>query len=273
MARLGLLTTVCATLFATTVGYAQTSALTPGAKYVALGSSFAAGNGVPTQLGTCGRSDQNYAHLVAAELQLALTDVSCSGATTDNIRDTSQNGAPPQIEAITADTALVTMTIGGNDINYTSSTFACAGTAPAEHCTANLDQALINAAVSQLPAKLNATIDMVKARAPSATIVLVTYPRVFPEDAVNCSELALSPDDTNYLAGLGQTLQDTFVSVSASQGILIADPYPLAAGHGPCDSPGRWINGNTVAETGIRFHPTAEAHGEMAKLVLAALGR
>ena len=34
---------------------------------------------------------------------------------------------------------------------------------------------------------------------------------------------------------------------------------------------GRWINGAQATDTGIRFHPTAEGHMEMARLVLAAL--
>src|SRR5262250_1331586 len=83
-----------------------------GARYVALGSSFAAGPGIETQLGSCSRSDHNYAHLVAAALELELTDVSCGGATTANILDTPQGGATPQLAAVGADTALVTVTIG-----------------------------------------------------------------------------------------------------------------------------------------------------------------
>lgn len=263
------------TLMAASMAYSQPSAgaLAPGAKYVALGSSFAAGPGVPEQLGNCGRSDSNYANLVARALNLSLTDVSCNGATTDNIRHTPQNGAPPQIEAVTVDTMLVTVTIGGNDINYTSSTFACAGTAAGERCTANLDRAQINAAVSQLPDKLGATLDAISASAPQAAIVLVTYPRVFPVDAVDCSELELSAEDTNYLAALGQTLEDIFVSVTESRSKLIADSYVLAAGHGPCagDAAERWVNGNLVASSGIRYHPTAEGHEVMAELVLEAL--
>lgn len=265
------------TLITTSSAYAQsnTGALAPGAKYVALGSSFAAGPGVPEPLGNCGRSDSNYANLVANALGLSLTDVSCNGATTDNIRHTPQNGAAPQIDAVTADTMLVTVTIGGNDINYTSSTFACAGTPAEEHCTANLDQAWINDAVSQLPDKLGATLDAIRASAPEATIVLVTYPRVFPVDAVNCSELELSAEDTNYLAALGQTLEDIFVSVTENKQNLIADSYVLAAGHGPCAGTvsERWVNGNLVASSGIRYHPTAEGHAAMAGLVLEALER
>ena len=265
----------CFMLLAATAVHAQTPpvSLVPGAKYVSLVSSFAAGNGVPEQTGTCGRSNQNYSSLVAAALELSHTDVSCSGATIDNIRNTPQNDTPPQINAVTPDTALVTVTIGGNDINYTSSTFACSGTPAAEHCTANLDQAAINSALSQLSDELGAMFDEIKARAPQATVVLVTYPRVFPVDAINCSELALSAEDTGYLAGMGQLLEETFVSVAAGRQIHIADAYVLAAGHGPCDAvSGRWVNGASVAASGIRYHPTAEGHSEMARLVLTALG-
>jgi len=258
-----------------TAALSQTVALAPGAKYVSMGSSFAAGNGVEEQLGTCGRSTNNYSSIVAAALDLDHTDVSCSGATTDHIRNSSQNGAPPQIEAVTADTELVTVTIGGNDIRYTASTFACSGTPAAERCTANLDQAAINQAISELPGKLGAMFEEIRAKAPGVTIVLVTYPRVFPVDAVNCSELSLSREDTNYLLEMGQTLEDIFVNAANSHDVLVADPYVLAAGHGPCaaNASDRWINGQTILSSGIRYHPTAEGHAEMARLVLAALGR
>ena len=65
------------------------------------------------------------------------------------------------------------------------------------------------------------------------------------------------------------------MSVTASQQNLIADPYVLAENHGPCASPvtERWINGNVVASSGVRYHPTAEGHAAMARLVLTVLGR
>lgn len=266
-------TALCCSLITAAAAFSQDApAVAPGAKYVALGSSFAAGPGIATQLGTCGRSDHNYSHLVAAAMNLTLIDVSCNGATIANILDTPQNGAAPQIDAISPDTALVTVTIGGNDIRFTSSTFACSGTPQSERCTANLDQAAINEAVNQLPARLGTMLDAVKAKAPQAIIVLVTYPRVFPANATSCPELALSADDTNYLATLGQKLEAAFVSATSSRQSLIADAYVLAEGHGPCASNARWVNGANVADTGIRYHPTSTGHNEMARLVLAALG-
>ena len=275
MKKIITLIALCCSLLPTTVAFSQNApaaVIATGAKYVALGSSFAAGPGIAAQLGGCGRSDHNYSHLVSTALGLTLTDVSCSGATTANILNTSQGDAAPQIDAVSHDTALVTVTIGGNDISFTSSTNACAGTAPNEHCTANLDQVMINEAINQLPTKLGAVLDAIRAKAPQAIIVLVTYPRVFPSESTSCRDLELSPDDTAYLAALGQKLEDTFVSVVASRPILIADAYVGEEGHGPCATAERWVNGANVRGTGVRFHPTAEGHIEMARLVLAALG-
>lgn len=262
-------------LLTSTAAWSQTPALSPGDKYVSLGSSFAAGPGVDNQLGGCGRSDHNYAHLVAEALSLDLTVASCNGATIDNILATPQDNNPLQIDAVSSDTDLVTVTIGGNDIRYTASTFACSGAPASDRCTENLDQAAINAAVEQLPAKLTGMFDAIRVKAPQATIVLVAYPRVFPEDAVSCAELDLSEGDTVYLAELGRKLEEAFVEATSNAQVLIADAYVRAQGHGPCaaNASQRWVNGQTIASSGIRYHPTAEGHEAMARLVLEVLGQ
>ncbi|WP_433755613.1 GDSL-type esterase/lipase family protein [Nocardia sp. CA-135398] len=94
---------------------------------MALGSSYASGPGLPDIVDTsCSRSAHNYPHQVATATGLDLVDVSCGGATTANILDTPQHtpdGAvvPVQIDAVTDDTRLVTITIGGNDLNLVGS--------------------------------------------------------------------------------------------------------------------------------------------------------
>jgi lysophospholipase L1-like esterase len=91
-------------------------------RYVALGSSMAAGPGIrPTADGApfrAGRSARNYAHLVAEKLGLDLVDVTYSGATTANVLTDPQHGTPPQVEALDGTEDLVTVTIGGNDVGY-----------------------------------------------------------------------------------------------------------------------------------------------------------
>ncbi len=106
---------MCSSLFTVIALFSRDSLaaeLKKGANYVALGSSFAAGPGIASQLGYCGRSDNNYSHLVADALGLKLTDVTCNGATIANILYTSQGDAAPQIDSVSPDTALVTVPLG-----------------------------------------------------------------------------------------------------------------------------------------------------------------
>ena len=86
-------------------------------RYVAIGSSMAAGPGIrpgaPGAPWRAGRSARNYAHLLAEKLRLDLVDVTYSGATTAHLLTDRQNGAPPQVSALDGSESLVTTTIGG----------------------------------------------------------------------------------------------------------------------------------------------------------------
>ena len=88
-------------------------------RYVALGDSYSAASGVlppdPEAPLNCLRSTSNYPHLVAAATGAELTDVTCGGADTSDYFTPQYDNVPPQLDAVTADTELVTMTIGGND--------------------------------------------------------------------------------------------------------------------------------------------------------------
>ena len=110
------------------------SSLAPGDRYVALGSSIASGFGISVQSTDCGRSNRNYPNLVAARYRLELIDVTCGAAVIPNVVDTPQGTHPPQITALTPDTKLVTVTVGGNDIGYNATALACGN--PDTVCTA-----------------------------------------------------------------------------------------------------------------------------------------
>src|SRR6478672_1383292 len=92
-------------------------------RYVALGDSYTAAPFVPlTQLSNgCLRSSDNYPALVAAGMPgTRLVDVSCSGADTASMTGIQRiEGAdqPPQFDALTRGTDLVTVGIGGNDFH------------------------------------------------------------------------------------------------------------------------------------------------------------
>ncbi len=237
-----------------------------GSKYVALGSSYAAGIGIPTQSGgACARSSNNYPSLVAAKLKLSLDDATCSGATTANILTTPEGTEPLQIDAVTQDTKLVTFTVGGNDIGLTVTAISCGS--QTSGCAS--DPAQLTANLATLRTSLTTLVSTIRAKAPSATIVMVTYPRlVFP---TSCPALNFTSQGEQIVGTMGAGLEKDFVQVAKTTHILIADPYVLGAGHGPCASSDEsWIAGHSVT-VGFPYHPTPLGHQEMAKLTEQAL--
>lgn len=224
---------------------------------------MASGFGIKTQL-HCGRSDKAYGPLVAAELGLELDDVSCGGATIPNVFETPQGVEPLQIEAVTADTKLITIGLGGNDIGYNGTALGCMD--PATVCTA---PANLEADSAALPGKVEAMISALRKKAPDATIVLVTYPREFPEQ--NCPALSVTDEEFSLLQRMGETVQDALTSAARKTGVLLADPYVAPGDHTGCAEPSQqWAAGSKVTD-GFPYHPTALGHRVMAGLILDAL--
>ena len=193
--------------------------------------------------------------------------MSCSGATTANVLTTDQEGSPPQIDAVTSDTALVTITVGGNDIGYVATAFACG----AQSSACAVDQAQLTSALATLRNSLATIIGTIRATAPSAKIVLVTYPRLVPP--TSCPALNYTAVGNQIVGSMGEDLEQIFLDVARSRRVLLADPYAIGTAHGPC-APGaeRWIAGHTVT-VGFPYHPTPQGHIEMATLVEQSLGR
>ena len=255
----------------TTSTFASTTttlAVPPGSRYVAMGSSYAAGAGIPNQLEpTCERSDSSYPSLVTAALGLDLVDVSCGGATIANLLETSNRGQAPQIEGLTPDTALVTITAGGNDLGYVVVAGACGiGEAP---CT--VDAADLQTKAATLVADLHRLFDVIRERSPEATIVFVTYPRLVAD--TECPALNFEPAEAEAFGKVATALQDAFVTATADQpGLLIVDPYSAPGAHGPCAPEGEsWMTGNAPA-AGAPYHPTAAEHAAVAQMIVDALG-
>ena len=238
-----------------------------GAQYVALGTSYAAGQSIAKQLETCGRSDHNYPHLLAAEMGLDLVDVTCGAASTIHLIDTPQGDAPPQLTAVTADTALITVTTGGNDVAYSPTAIACGD--PANVCT--VDQQQLDASFEALEERFTTLFRELQAKAPEATIVLVPYVRLVFDPA--CPELSFTPEEADLVQSIAERLHDLTLAAGEAAEVRIADPWAEAGDHGPCASgPAKWVDGRT-STTGFMYHPTAAGHVAMARLVEDALSR
>lgn len=243
----------------------ERTSLSPGDVYVGLGSSIASGFGIPEQSPPCGRSSRNYAQLIAARYELELTDVSCGASLTANIVDTPQLGNPPQIDAVPPDADLVTVAIGGNDLNYNGTALVCSN--PATVCTRDPDY---ETKLAALPGALEGVIDAVRTKAPKATVVLVFNPREFPDE--NCAALSLDDSELAIVRGIGEDLEATFQDVAERTGVAHIDLYAEPGDHTGCAPENeRWAAGAKPSDT-FAFHPTALGHEVMADKIAALLG-
>jgi lysophospholipase L1-like esterase len=217
------------------------------------------------QSSSCGRSNRNYPNLIAKRYGLKLVDVTCGAATIPNVLNTPQGTAPPQLNSVTSNTKLVTISVGGNDIIYNGTAVACGD--PTNICTA---PAGLAALVASTRTALETLIDRVKAAAPDATIVFVTYPREVPADK-NCPALSYTDGEAAIVRSLGEKLEALFVEVVKPRGVVFVDPYVATGDHTGCaPAPQRWTAGH-VPDDGFAYHPTALGHTVMAAMIVKAL--
>jgi len=250
------------------VARADSAAIPPGARYVAMGSSYAAGPNIGASADTpptrCARSLVNYAHVLAAVRRLDLVDVSCSGATTQHILG-PWDSLPPQIDAVTADTRLVTVTIGGNDLGYMTAigVMRCPGLAAAERqrwfggtCPpARVISAADKAALAERMARI---IAQVRARAPAARIVLVQYFALMPASG-NCPATGLSDGQVAQIRAIGRDLARLTAQVARASAAEVVPLDRISAPHALCSAQ-PWMNGGNpdlAAHDGAPYHPNA----------------
>nr|WP_283773424.1 SGNH/GDSL hydrolase family protein [Altererythrobacter sp. KTW20L] len=261
----------------------QTAALTPGSHYVALGSSYAAGANIPPLANDrpqrCGASQVSYARLLAARLALDLTDASCGGATTEHLL-AAWDELPAQIDALRADTRLVTVTVGGNDLNYmglmfTASCHAGVGNprtpeGSAEQCPplpvpAEADYAAVEDRLALLFAAI-------RRRAPSARVVLVQYVALADETA--CDAAPLLPEQATITREVARRLALASSRAAQRGGAEVLPVDVLSRDHTPC-SPDPWSRGHHAEYDGTQgapWHPTAAGHAAIADELAALLG-
>ena len=257
--------------------------IAPGAQYVAMGSSFAAGAGIgaikPGTPERCGRTVNNYASLLADALGLKLDDQSCGGATTAHLLR-AWDELPAQLDAITADTQLVTITVGGNDLDYMGLLFT-ASCDPATGrlfqgqrvaCQPNAPTMPSEADYAELEAKLVTVASMIGEAAPEAQVVFVQYVSLVPE--ILCDATPLDDIEAANARQLAARLAELTTSVATQMGALVISADKLSASHTSCD-PAPWSRGFPASESepGAPWHPTALAHAQIARHLTAMLTR
>ncbi|NNH69189.1 SGNH/GDSL hydrolase family protein [Nocardia uniformis] len=247
-----------------------------GKKYVALGSSFAAGPGivprVPGSPRRAGRSRGNYPHLVAAAAGLELTDATCSGATCAHVLRESLFGLPPQLTAVAPDADLVTVTIGGNDVSLTPYLLARRVPAPLRLLPVVARAANAEAALRQLggvEGRMVEVLEAVQARAPWARVMVVNYLSVLGPGSDRDSAV-----DRNYRT-LAEGLAAHTAAAAERTGAGLIDVRTPSLEHAP-GTPDAWTIDYYLPIPGRRYpgspcHPTAAGMAASAALVLDRL--
>ncbi|MDO9352631.1 MAG: SGNH/GDSL hydrolase family protein [Solirubrobacteraceae bacterium] len=268
----------CAGVFAGATTGAQAATL----DVVLAGDSYTSGNGAGGPYASCTRSDKTWGQLYAANLRtkgitVNVNNVACAGGVLKDL--------DAQISAITPETDLVALTIGGNDVGFTSIVISCF--TPVVFDPARCRDAITKgkAKVPQVQADSLASIQRAKAKLrPGAKIIVVSYPYLAQPKTYILRGLLNSFDAGKAVRELGdlgdQAIKAALASANAQGGpqvefIPIKD---LFLGHEPNQDPyaenkDSWVwEFNGVGAVGDIYHPKPAGHGAITKAVLRSAG-
>ena len=211
---------------------AQPAAAAP-LRYVALGDSYSAASGVlPPDLSAppqCARSTRNYPHVIAGGIGAQLTDVTCGAAETGDYFSSQYPGVAPQLDAVTKDAQLVTMTIGGNDSSVFINTILSCGAAglstlgqgsPCKDRYGSSFEDTIRG--TTYPSLVNA-LKAVRAKAPKARVAILGYPWIMPASGGCFDRMPVAQGDVPYVRGIQATLNDAVRRAAAATGVTYVD--------------------------------------------------
>lgn len=292
--------------------------------FVALGDSYSSGegnpgptttrwvdtNGVPTgppysRLHNCDRSAIAYPMIVNSWLKtvvgapaMGFHFYACSGATTGDLWPSGAQRGTPQEPLQLSNTAallnarIVTLTVGGDDLNFTDVLTNCTlGLHTPHSCSSSSNDGWIadlHANILKLRSTLVATYQRVLADAPNATLFVVGYPDLFPpqpstlQQNVTCPKVtSILPRGIGYLSYNEQALNNVIQSAVAQvPGVTFVDPNVSGPnsflGHSVC-AKNSWFNGirfvglSRLLDASYSFHPNAAGQSHLAALVEAAI--
>jgi len=237
----------------------------PPVRYVALGDSYAAGIGAADDTadrGGCARSADAYPEQWAAHhAHASFVSEACDGATTAGVLS-------GQVQALSARTTLVSLTVGGNDAGFSHVMEACVLQFWDSACQNAISAA--DAFIARtLPGRLDATLQAIRAGAPAAKVVVVGYPDLYDlSQSPGC--LGLSTAKRTALDQGADALDRALSAAAARNGAVFADVRGDFAGHEICDS-SRWLYPVTFP-LGDSYHPTTAGQelGYLAAFAAAA---
>jgi len=219
--------------------------------YVALGDSYSSGVGAgsyTSSSGSCDRSTNAYSQLWAnAHAPASYTSVACSGAKTTDV-------TANQLSALSSATTLVSITIGGNDVNFSGVMEDCVLYSTST-CVSEVNTAENNAR-NQLPGLLNTVYNNIRSHAPNAKVVVLDYPEFYDlSQSSGC--IGLSTQDRTAIDQGADVLDGVIqTAVASHSNFVFADVRSAFSGHEICDS-NSWLHSTNWLDLSESYHPTA----------------
>jgi lysophospholipase L1-like esterase len=210
----------------------------------ALGSSFAAGVGIPPIIDKRAmRSGANYAHLLASKLNARLPDLTVSGATLATIYDEPQtvfgHRFEPQIKGVPADTDVITITAGGNDLSYVGAMMKAeieAGTfgSVMEYIMPDLVPETRLKTADEVAKRFITVLDALHVIAPTARIYLVEYLTLLGRDTKVGTTVSINEEKIKECMEFGEILKQGYKLAGEARSAYceVVPMADLSAGHG-----------------------------------------
>ncbi|MGW1954605.1 SGNH/GDSL hydrolase family protein [Streptomyces sp. NPDC001920] len=278
-------------------------------QWVALGDSYtagvirAAGNIFEVPRDGCERTDRSYPQVIDRDFGglFELTNVSCGAATIDNVTDTPQEpigrhmppisedpdypfpAVPPQSQAVSSDTDVITVGAGGNTLGFADILAKCPqlggeSSGKGTPCKDALGDGL-PARLKTVRQDYDRMLEVLHKRAPHAKILAVGYPALIPSDASNCNYGDLTQFGTitqgdldwlrdDVLEPLNKAIND---STNTQEAASFVDLYDSSRNHSVCDG-SKWVEGFVTLPDQLSFvHPNALGHRNAADHVEEAM--
>lgn len=231
-------------------------------QYVALGDSYSSGVGSRVfyeEPGECERSPYAYGPKIAANRGYTLNFEACSGAKTTDVNE-------KQLSRLSSTTSLVTITIGGNDAGFSNVVINCAlyyftcGSAIKE-----ADEFI----EKKLPALLETTYKDISAKATTALVVVLGYPKLFTNEGTTCNANFLTSENEKKMNVSAELLDKVIKSRAEAAKFMFVNPTAPFESHEICASV-EWLNGqsNPLSES---YHPNQSGQAEFTSLIEAVL--
>lgn len=238
-----------AVLALTGAGPAQAAPTAAAVDYAALGDSYSSGVGAgnyESSSGSCKRSTRAYPRLWAnANAPSSFAFTACSGAVTSDV-------TAGQLGPVNAGTDLVSLTVGGNDAGFADVMTTCVLQSESA-CVNRVNQA--KAYVDNtLPGRLDSVYRAIRAKAPSARVVVIGYPR-FYQLGGGCLA-GLSETERAAINGASDHLNTAIAKRAADHGYAFTGVVSAFTGHEIC-SPAPWLHSVNWLNIGESYHPTA----------------